>query len=72
MKSEIAALVQMRKDAPGLWPDSWYQQKIGQLMGMSKTDILEEVAALTGAVGNTPPDNRETTVTEPAMVADEV
>lgn len=42
---QIAALTQMRKDADGLWADRFYQQKIGQLMGMSKTDITDEIAA---------------------------
>ena len=42
---QIDSLVKMRKDAPGLWSDDFYQRKIGQLMGMSKTDIQSEIDA---------------------------
>lgn len=42
--SRIAALVKMRADAPGLFPDSWYRKRIGGLLGMSSADI-EEVDA---------------------------
>lgn len=41
----IAALVDMRSKATGLWADKFYQQKIGQLLGMSKGDIVEEIKA---------------------------
>jgi len=42
----IKTLIQMRKDAPGLWADSFYQNKIGQLMGMSQIDIDKEIKAV--------------------------
>ncbi len=45
VNAQVAALVLMRKDAPGLWADKFYQQKIGQLLGMSKGDIQEEIDA---------------------------
>ncbi|MEN6508416.1 MAG: phage portal protein [Smithella sp.] len=41
--AQIASLLQMYKDAPGLWADSFYQQKIGKLFGMSKEDINDEI-----------------------------
>jgi hypothetical protein len=44
-QATIAALVDMRSKATGLWADAFYQQKIGQLLGMSKTDIEEEMKA---------------------------
>lgn len=43
--AQITALITMRKDAEGLWADSFYQQKIGQLLGMSKDDIQAETDA---------------------------
>ena len=42
---QIAALTTMRKDAPDLWADKFYQVKIGQLLGMSKDDIQAEIEA---------------------------
>jgi len=64
--AQVVALFQMRRDAPGLWPDSFYQARIGGLLGMSQASIKEEsdkalseqsnrLASLVGAGGNIPP-----------------
>jgi hypothetical protein len=45
VQTQIDGLVKMRKDAPGLWADKFYQRKIGKLLGMDKTDIQEEIDA---------------------------
>jgi hypothetical protein len=70
--AQLKTLVSMRKDAPGLWADSFYQNKIGQLLGMSKTDIADEIeaateqadeeAAETTGANGTPPQGGDETV----------
>jgi Phage portal protein, SPP1 Gp6-like len=45
---QIAALVSMRLQAPGLWPDDWYRGKIGGLLGMSQNDIQKETDVING------------------------
>lgn len=37
--ASIAALVQMRKDASGLWPDKFYRSRIGAILGMKRDEI---------------------------------
>lgn len=66
--ARIAALVTMRRDAPGLWDDSFYQARIGGLMGLSQSEIQQEgdkareaqatrLSLMVGAgTGNVPPD----------------
>jgi hypothetical protein len=72
----ITALVAMRSSAPGLWADKFYQQKIGQLLGMSKDDIAEEIDALAkekAAAKPVPPpatDNTQVGATDTAMAGD--
>ena len=39
---QITALSQLRRDNPGLWPDQWYRERLGALLGMSSTQITEE------------------------------
>jgi hypothetical protein len=43
VNAQVASFIQMYKDAPGLWADSFYQQKIGKLLGMAKEDINDEI-----------------------------
>lgn len=61
----ISMLIVMRKDAPGLWDDDFYRQRIGELMGLSSDDIQTEsdksvqsqsnaFLTLTGGAGNIP------------------
>jgi len=63
--AQVDSYVKMRKDAPGLFADSFYQEKIGQLLGMSKSDIQGEIKkameqaeaesdSMTGADGSEP------------------
>lgn len=52
--ASIAVLVAMRKDAPELWPDRFYQQRIGQLLGMSKAAISEEIEYMEEEEAKTP------------------
>jgi hypothetical protein len=40
--SRIEILIKMRKEAPGLWDDSLYQNEIGSLLGMSQERIESE------------------------------
>jgi len=40
--SQITALSNLRRDCPGLWTDSWYQARIGGLLGMSQSEIKVE------------------------------
>jgi hypothetical protein len=39
---QVTALSTMRRDNPNLWPDEWYRERIGSLLGMSSTQIKEE------------------------------
>jgi len=39
---QTAALSQLRRDNPGLWPDQWYRERIGALLSMSSTQIADE------------------------------
>lgn len=75
--AKIDSLVKMRKDAPGLFADSFYQEKIGQLLGLSKSGIQgeiakaqeqaeEENASMTGADGSEPKGGD---ASDPAMQA---
>jgi hypothetical protein len=41
--AQIAALSELRSNNPGLWPDRFYQEKIGALYGMTE-DEIEEMA----------------------------
>jgi hypothetical protein len=43
--AQVTILTGMFKDTPGLWANSFYQQKIGNLLGMSKDDINAEIKA---------------------------
>jgi hypothetical protein len=63
---QITVLATMRKDAPNLWPDSWYRDQIGALLGMAKAEINAQgeevenrqslnIQALIGAGGSTKP-----------------
>jgi hypothetical protein len=40
--SQIASLIMMRKDAPGLFDDNFYRQRIGGLLGLSQAQIVTE------------------------------
>jgi len=42
INSSITALSTMRRDNPNLWPDEWYRERIGSLLGMSSRQIAEE------------------------------
>ena len=64
--AQITVLVTMRKDAPNLWPDRFYREQIGGLLGMAQSKISEEgdeiadeqsqrIAQLTGGVLGTVP-----------------
>jgi len=67
--AQMVALFQMRRDAPGLWDDTFYQTRIGGLLGLSQAQIKEEgdkalnsaankLASLVGSAGDTnPPAN---------------
>lgn len=56
---QISALSQLRRDNPGLWPDEWYRERIGGLLGMNSTQIadegnkakMEQVTALDALIG---------------------
>ena len=63
--AQITVLVTMRKDAPNLWPDSWYRKQIGGLLAMAQGEIdaqgeiIENESSLnlqflTGGAGNVP------------------
>ncbi len=63
--AQITILVQMRKDAPGLFTDNWFRSQIGGLLGMARNKISDEseairderslnFAALTGGGGGIP------------------
>ena len=39
---QITALSNIRRDNPGLWPDEWYREKMGNLLGMTSQDIKEK------------------------------
>jgi len=63
---QIAVLIQMRKEAPGLWDDEFYRTKIGALLGMAQAQVKEEslraqqqqqdvLETLVGAAGVTQP-----------------
>jgi hypothetical protein len=39
--ARIDLLVKMRKDAPGLWDDGFYREKIGALLGMNQKEVKE-------------------------------
>ena len=49
--NDIAALVSMYKNAPNLFPDKWFRQKIGALLGLDVMEIqnIEEIVAETQA-----------------------
>jgi hypothetical protein len=77
--AQVKTLITMRKDAPGLWADSFYQNKIGQLLGLSKTDITNEIDAateqadeeaesITGANGTPPQGGDASQQTMEAMI----
>lgn len=64
--SQILAYVTMRRDAPGLWDDTFYHKKIGALLGLSQSDIASEsslainsqarrLASIVGSDGTIPP-----------------
>jgi hypothetical protein len=40
--NQMNALSQLRRDNPGLWPDEWYRERIGGLIGMSSSQIKAE------------------------------
>jgi len=40
--NEVTTLSEMRRDNPNLWPDTWYRERIGSLLGMSSQQITEE------------------------------
>jgi hypothetical protein len=40
--ARIGALMSMNVQFPGLWSDSWYRDRIGSLLGMSKDDVASE------------------------------
>lgn len=42
VSTQITMFFNMRRDAPGLWDDTFYHKKIGGLLGMSQTDIKDE------------------------------
>jgi hypothetical protein len=42
MSAQVTALSTMRRDNPNLWPDEWYRERIGSLLGMSSQQIAEE------------------------------
>jgi hypothetical protein len=42
--ARIAALMSMKVQFSNLWSDSWYRDRIGSLLGMSKDDIAQEEA----------------------------
>jgi hypothetical protein len=42
VNDSVVALSTMRRDNPNLWTDEWYRERIGTLMGMSSTQIMEE------------------------------
>lgn len=44
VSEQIKVLADMRSKAPGLWPDEWYRERIGGLLGMTQTQITEEGA----------------------------
>ncbi len=65
VNAQIVTLVQMRKDAPGLFADDWFRRQIGGLLGMAQNKIAEEgeivknqrslnLLALTGGDGTIP------------------
>jgi hypothetical protein len=66
VSKQLTSLSQLRRDNPGLWPDEWYREKIGSLLGMKSDQIKAEgVKAqeqqisvfdrLVGGGGNVPP-----------------
>jgi hypothetical protein len=42
VNESVVALSTMRRDNPNLWTDEWHRERIGTLMGMSSTQIMEE------------------------------
>lgn len=42
VSKQIDTLSQLRLDNPGLWPDEWYRERIGGLLGMTQGQITEE------------------------------
>ena len=42
VSNQLTALSQLRRDNPGLWPDDWYRERIGGLLGMSSQQIKDE------------------------------
>lgn len=51
--AQVALLIQMRKDAPGLWDDDFYRAKIGALLKMRQADIEAEGLKADQAQSNT-------------------
>jgi hypothetical protein len=42
ISKQLQSLSQLRRDNPGLWPDEWYREKIGGLLGMKSDQIKAE------------------------------
>jgi hypothetical protein len=60
--AQIAALLAMHTSYPELWAKKFYQQKIGQLLGMSKDDVQEEIEAADEEKAAALPEQKPTTV----------
>jgi len=65
VNARIAALTNLREKSPGLFVDAFYISRIGSLLGMSKSEIEEEIeraqnqqsaffSSLTGGAGTIP------------------
>lgn len=63
---QVTVLLDMRNKAPGLWPEDFYRDRIGGLLGMSTNDIAKQseaakqeqqnqIESLTGGGGDTLP-----------------
>lgn len=66
LATQIGSISQLRRDNPGLFPDDWYRERIGGMLGMSSAQIAEEgekaqsqqisaMERIIGGAGNVPP-----------------
>ncbi len=66
LSTQIESMSQLRRDNPGLFPDDWYRERIGGMLGMSSAQIAEEgekaqsqqisaMERIIGGAGNVPP-----------------
>lgn len=66
LSTQIESMSQLRRDNPGLFPDDWYRERIGGMLGMSSAQVAEEgekaqsqqisaMERIIGGAGNVPP-----------------